>query len=64
MEVSDQLHAAVALPPGKQSPVPLYRRLGRPQSGYGRYGEEKNPLPLPRTLIPRLSSPQHGRYTG
>jgi hypothetical protein len=41
LEVSDQLHAPAALPPGKEPPVPLDRRLGGPQSRSGRHGEEK-----------------------
>jgi hypothetical protein len=32
MEVSGQLHASAALPPGKRTPVPLGRRLGGPQN--------------------------------
>jgi hypothetical protein len=38
MEVSGQLHAPAALPPG----YPLDRRLGGPQSHSGCGGEEKN----------------------
>jgi hypothetical protein len=41
MEVSGQLHAPAALPPGKGS------RLGGPQSRSGRGGEEKNSQPPP-----------------
>jgi hypothetical protein len=37
MEVSSQLHALAALPPGKELPVP--NRLGIPQSRSWRYGE-------------------------
>jgi hypothetical protein len=40
--VSGQLHAPAALPPGKSSRYPLYRRLGGPQSRSGRHGEVKN----------------------
>jgi hypothetical protein len=47
MEVSGQLHAPAAFPPGKNPLVPLYRRLGGPQSRSGRCGEEKNSQPLP-----------------
>jgi hypothetical protein len=36
LEVSGQLHAPAALPPGKSSRYPLYRRLGGPQSRSGR----------------------------
>jgi hypothetical protein len=43
MEMSGQLQAPASLPPGN---YPLDGRLGRPQSRSGRYGEEKNPLPL------------------
>jgi hypothetical protein len=41
LEVSGQLHAPAALPPGKSPRYPFYRRLGGPQSRSGRYGEEK-----------------------
>jgi hypothetical protein len=49
MEVSGQLHAPAALPPGKDPPpwYPLVRRLGGPQSRSGRGGEEKNSQPPP-----------------
>jgi len=46
MEVSGQLHAPAALPPGTE-PYPLDRRLGGPQSHSGRGGEEKNSQPPP-----------------
>jgi hypothetical protein len=49
----DQLYTPSALPPGKQPPVLIYRRLGGPQSRCGRYGEEKNLLPPPG-IVPRL----------
>jgi hypothetical protein len=39
LEVSGQLHAPAALPPGKSPRYPFYRRLGGPQSRSGRYGE-------------------------
>jgi hypothetical protein len=39
LEVSGQLHAPAALPPGKSSRYPLYRRLGGPQSRSGQHGE-------------------------
>jgi hypothetical protein len=42
MEVSGHLHAQAALPPEKQSPD---RRLGGPQTRYGRCEVEKNLLP-------------------
>jgi hypothetical protein len=41
LEVSGQLHAPAALPPGKSPRYPFYRRLGGPQSRSGRYGELK-----------------------
>jgi hypothetical protein len=46
MEASDQLHAPVALPPGKEPHCPLDRNLGGPQSRSGRGVEEKNSQPL------------------
>jgi hypothetical protein len=48
MEVSGQLHAPAALLGGGGgcSRLLSYRRLGGPQSRYGRYGEYKNLLPL------------------
>jgi hypothetical protein len=42
MEVSGQLHAPAALPPGKEPRYALDRRLDGPQSRSGRCGEEKN----------------------
>jgi hypothetical protein len=45
MEVSGQLHAPAALPPGKNPWYPLDRRLGGPPSRSGRGGEEKNSQP-------------------
>jgi hypothetical protein len=47
MEVSGQLHAPAALPPGKDPWYPLGRRLGGTQSRSGRGDEEKNSQPLP-----------------
>jgi hypothetical protein len=47
MEVSGQLHAPAALPPGKEPWYPLVRRLAGPHSRSGRGGEEKNSQPLP-----------------
>jgi hypothetical protein len=41
MEVSYEIHASVALPRGKNPRYPLDKRLGGPQSGYGRGGKEK-----------------------
>jgi len=40
---------------------PLSRRLGGPQSWYGHFGEEKNPLSLAR-IKPRLLSPWCNHY--
>jgi hypothetical protein len=47
MEVSSQLHAPAALPPGKDPWYPLDWRLGGPQSRSGRDGEEENSQPPP-----------------
>jgi hypothetical protein len=48
MEVSGQLLAPAALPPGKESPwYPLDRRLGWPQSRAGRGSLEKISQPPP-----------------
>jgi hypothetical protein len=48
MEVSGQLHIPAALPHGKSPWYPLDRRVGGPQSHFGRGGEEKNSQPPPR----------------
>jgi hypothetical protein len=50
MEVSSQLHAPVTLQLGKETLIPLDRRLGGPQSRSGRGGEEKNSHLPPRIL--------------
>jgi hypothetical protein len=43
MEVSGQLNAQVALPPGKEPQYPMEKkRRGRPRSRYGQYKEENN----------------------
>jgi hypothetical protein len=47
MEMSVQLQAPAALSQGKSPWYPLDRRLGGPQSGSGRGGEEKNSKPPP-----------------
>jgi hypothetical protein len=47
MEVSRQLHAPTALPPGKNPRYPLDMRLGGPQSRSASGGEEKNSQPPP-----------------
>jgi len=44
MEVSGQLHAPAAVPHGKQPCYPMNRRLGKPQSWSGRFGENNNLL--------------------
>jgi hypothetical protein len=54
MEVSGQLHAPAALPPGEEPLIP--RRLGGPQSRSGRCGEEKNSHPL-QGLEPPIVQP-------
>jgi hypothetical protein len=41
MEVSGQLHAPVALTPGKSLRYPLDRRLGGPQTRSGQSGEDE-----------------------
>jgi hypothetical protein len=45
MEVSGQLHSPAALPPGKDPPYTLDRRLGGAQNRSGHGGEEKNSQP-------------------
>jgi hypothetical protein len=45
MEVSGWLHASVALPTGKNPAA--HWRLDGPQNWCGRFGEQKNLLPLP-----------------
>jgi hypothetical protein len=61
MEVSCQLHALAALPPGKSPWYPLDMRLGGPQSQSGRGGEEDNSQPLPG-LEPQIIQPVAQRY--
>jgi hypothetical protein len=75
MEVSGQLHASAALPPGKNLWYPLDRRLSGHQSRSGRGGEEKNSQPLPgleapiiqpvaqRCLFRHRLSPENFGYT-
>jgi hypothetical protein len=66
MEVSGQLHAPAALPPGKEpTRYPLDRKLSGPQSRSGHGDKEKNsPVPAGnRTLEPRSSSTVTQRYT-
>jgi hypothetical protein len=60
-----ELHAVKAWPlyPQRKSPYcPLDRRLGGPQSRFGRGGEEKNFHPLPG-LDPQIIQPVAQRYT-
>jgi hypothetical protein len=45
MEVSGQLHAPAALPPGKEFRHALDKELCVPQSRYGLWGEQKNLAP-------------------
>jgi hypothetical protein len=54
MEVSGRLHAPAALPRGNNPRYTLDRRLGGPQSLFGRGGEEQNSQPLPG-IEPRSS---------
>jgi hypothetical protein len=49
-------------PHGNEIRYPLNRRLGGPQSGSGRFGEHKNPLPLP-VHKPWSSSPSPSYQT-
>jgi hypothetical protein len=62
MEVSGQLHAPAALPPGKETLLPICRRLGGPQSRSGYGGEEKNSHPLPGLETP-IIQPVAQSYT-
>jgi len=58
MEVSDQLHAASALPRGKSPRYILDRKLGEPQSQYERGEDEKKIRHCSLSEIePRSSSP-------
>jgi hypothetical protein len=65
LEVSGQLHAPAALPPGKSPRYPFYRRLGGPQSRSGRYGEVKFFFTLPgfELPLPLIVQPIASRYT-
>jgi hypothetical protein len=62
MEVSGQLHILGTLPLGKESLVPIVRRLGGPQSRYVHSGEEKNSQPL-LVLKPPIIQPIAQHYT-
>ena len=46
MEVSGQLNAPAALPPGKDPRYPLNRRLAGLQNQFGHFEEEKNLVSL------------------
>jgi hypothetical protein len=48
MEASGQFHTPVALPPAKKPPppAPTNRRLGGPQSRFGRGSEEETAMHL------------------
>jgi hypothetical protein len=64
LEVSGELHAPAALPPGEEPRYPLDRRLGGPQSRPGRHEEEKILDPTwTRTPTPQSSNPVASRYT-
>jgi hypothetical protein len=54
MEVSGQIHASAALPPGKDPQYPLDRRLGGPQSRSGRCGVE-NRIPAVQPVACRYT---------
>jgi hypothetical protein len=56
LEVSGQLDAPAALPPGKRPLYPVDRRLGVPQNLYGLYREGKI-LSLPGLELRPLGSP-------
>jgi hypothetical protein len=47
MEVSGQLHATVALSPGRKAPEPIGYEGSWAQNQYERNGEQKDLLPLP-----------------
>jgi hypothetical protein len=58
MEVSGQLHALAALPPGKEPLLPIGWEAGWAQSRSGRGGEGKNSQPRRESKPePRSSSP-------
>jgi hypothetical protein len=54
--MSGQLHTPATLPPGKEPPVPLDKRLGGPQTRSGLRGEEKI-LTLPGLELQPLGRP-------
>lgn len=55
--VRDQFHVPAELPPEKRHPYSFDRRLGRPHSRSGRFGEAVNALPLPRVKLRLLGCP-------
>jgi hypothetical protein len=57
--VGSQRHTPAALPPGKETLYPLYRRLSGPQ---GRYGRVRKISPPPG-FDPRTLQPVASRYT-
>jgi hypothetical protein len=68
MQVSGQHHASVVLPPGKKN-ANTHRKLGELQRWSGRFGEEKNPMPLrdsnPRRYTDYATAAQYdGLYSG
>jgi len=52
MEVSGQLHAPAAVPPGKEPLVPTGKQAGWAPEPAGRGGVEKNSQPLSRPEPP------------
>ena len=57
MGVCDLRHATAAVPPGKKTRYPLYRKLGGPKGRSGRVRKISLPLGLdPRTVHPVASS--------
>jgi hypothetical protein len=56
MQVCGQLHALADLLLGNNHRYPFYRKMISPHSRSGRYGEEKNFLPLPAIEL-LISSP-------
>jgi len=67
MEVSGQLHAPDRFTSRKEPRYPLNRRLGGPQSRYGRFGEKTNFLHMlgfePRFVQPRSVDSSPGPWT-
>jgi hypothetical protein len=59
MRVGGQLHVPAALPPGKETRYPLYRRLLWPQDRSGRV-RKISPLP---GFDPQTVQPVASRYT-